>query len=103
METSIQNLPTELQQYILKYMTYSPTSKCIQDNQEFIENKQVWIQYLDKYFDIFNHNCAYKAQRIFNQTIIIYLNTFYIRPETLPPNFKNFYHQKLLNVQKVLL
>ena len=37
-------LPIEIQYLIMKYLSYSPTSKLIQDNQTIILNKQIYTK-----------------------------------------------------------
>ncbi len=49
-------LPIEIQYLIMKYLSYSPTSKLIQDNQTIILNKHIYYQYIENRFDIFHTN-----------------------------------------------
>ena len=66
-------LPIEIQHLIMKYLSYSPTSKLIQDNQTVILNKQIYYQYIDNRFDIFHTNDRVKEERIFQQCIMEYI------------------------------
>ena len=70
---TICSLPNELQFYIMKYLSYSPSSNIIKSNQTYILNKQIYYHYIDNRFDIFNTNDSVKTERIFQQCIMDYI------------------------------
>lgn len=99
-------LPIEIQYLIMKYLSYSPTSKLIQDNQTIILNKQIYYQYIENRFDIFHTNDHNKEERIFQQCIMKYIHITKKYPRIpdsiLVDSRQQFYKEKLKSLLKIM-
>ena len=99
-------LPIEIQYLIMKYLSYSPTSKLIQDNQTIILNKQIYYQYIENRFDIFHTNDHNKEERIFQQCIMTYIHITKKYPRIsdsiLVESRQQFYKEKLKSLLKIM-
>ncbi len=103
---TISSLPNELQFYIMKYLSYSPSSNIIKSNQIYILNKQIYYHYIDNRFDIFNTNDSLKSERLFQQCIMNYIRITKKNPYLTDSNTlqcrQEFFKDKLKKLLKII-
>ena len=103
---TISSFPNELQFYIMKYLSYSPSSVLIKSNQTYILNKQIYYHYIDNRFDIFNTNDNVKTERIFQQCIMDYIKITKKYPRLSDSNTlqcrQEFFKDKLKKLLKII-
>ena len=92
----INQLPIDLQCYILKYIGYSPTSDVIKANLSYIKKKQLYYNYIDNRFDIFNTNDTIVNDRLFTHNIMRYIHLLNINHSITYTTQKQLYYKEKL-------
>ena len=89
----------ELQWAILKYLSYSPTSRLIKENSLSTDRARELYDKLDK-FKIFHTNAYKPIERIFNPTILKYIRHSHSIPN-IPDNRQSYYQKKLIQLNTI--
>ena len=95
----IQLLPMEIQWAILKYLSYSPTSKLIKENSLSTDRARELYDNLEK-FKIFHTNVYKPIERIFNPTILKYIRLSHYNLN-IPNNRQSYYQRKLIQLNTI--
>ena len=102
---SVKQLPIEIQYIIMKYISYSPTAKLLQQNRILIDRKRELYDYANLY-NIFHTNLQYPVERIFNHAILKYLRSIQLSLNSVNPTNhsyldKNHFQKRLIKLNSI--
>lgn len=104
---SVKQLPIELQYIIMKYISYSPTAKMIQQNRILIDRKRELYDYANLY-SIFHTNINHPIERLFNHAILKYIRSIQLSQNRINPTNhtylgKDYFQQRLIKLNTIFV
>jgi hypothetical protein len=104
---SVNKLPIEIQYIIMKYISYSPTAKMIQQHLIIIDRKRELYDYANLY-NIFHTNVDHPRERLFNNAILKYIRYIQLSQNRINPSNhsyldKEYFQERLVQLNSLYL